>query len=52
MSKCDFNKVEVFNKVKLRYECPQVNLQHIFRTPFPKKKFNVGKGNTRWVLFT
>ena len=32
MLKCDFNKVAK----QLRYVCSTVNLQHIFRTPFPK----------------
>ena len=25
-----------FIEIKLRYQCSPVNLQHIFRTPFPK----------------
>ena len=32
MLKCDFNKVAK----QLRYVCSTVNMQHIFRTPFPK----------------
>ena len=47
MPKCDFNKVVTqsvismklqsnFIEITLRHGCSPVNLQHIFRTPFPK----------------
>ena len=43
MPKCDYNKVAKlqsnFIEITLRHECSSVNLQHIFRTPFPKNTF-------------
>ena len=37
MPKYDFNKIASdFIEITLRIECSPVNLQHIFRTPFPK----------------
>ena len=37
MPKCDFNKVASnFVEVALGHGCSPVNLQHIFRKPFPK----------------
>ena len=40
---CDFNKVvSDFIEIALPHECSPVNLQHIFRTPFPKN-------TSRWM---
>ena len=39
MPKCDFNKVAlhcIFIEIILPHGCSPVNLQHIFRTPFPQ----------------
>ena len=37
MLKCDFNKLQNnFIEITLRHGCSPVNLQHIFRTTFPK----------------
>ena len=57
MLKCHFNKAASnFIEITLRHGCSPVNLQHIFRTPFPKNTtrrlflgFGVSYGDWCWV---
>ena len=47
MSKSDYNKVAV----TLRHGCSNVNVLHIFRTPFPKNIFG-GTASDKKIPFS
>ena len=49
MLKCNFNKVACnFTEIELRHACSPLNLQHIFRTLFPKNTWRAASVN--WII--
>ena len=49
MLKCNFNKIACnFTEIELRHACSPLNLQHIFRTLFPKNTWRAA--SVSWII--